>query len=69
MDIEKFLKTIIRWGVYLLLFTPLIISAKFFFPFVGPKSLYFFALVEVIFAAYLLRLVGVELLGLPEFGG
>ncbi|MDI6591593.1 MAG: O-antigen ligase family protein [Patescibacteria group bacterium] len=43
----------IRLGTYLLLFAPLIISAKFFFPFVGPKSLYFMGLVEIIFAAYL----------------
>ena len=44
---------IIRWSVYLILFTPLLISGKFFFPYVGFKSLYFMALVEIMFASYL----------------
>ena len=44
---------IIEWGTYLALFTPLILSGVFFFPFVGPKSLYFMALAEIIFAVYL----------------
>jgi len=47
-----FLK-IIRLGAYLVLFAPLMISGKYFFPFVGPKSIYFMGLVEIIFAAYL----------------
>lgn len=51
-----FLK-IIRLGTYLVLFAPLIISGRYFFPFVGPKSIYFFALVEIIFAAYLLLIL------------
>ena len=48
---------IIRWGIYLALFTPLIMSAKFFFPFVGPKSLYFMGLVEIIFFAWLILII------------
>ncbi len=52
--IEKSCLRVVLWGTYLVLFTPLIISGKFFFPFVSPKSLYFMALVEIIFAAYLL---------------
>ncbi len=48
---------IIRFGIYLILFTPLIVSSKYFFPFVGPKSLYFMGLVEIIFAAYLILLL------------
>lgn len=51
-----FLK-IIRLGTYLVLFAPLIISGRYFFPFVGPKSIYFFALVEIIFAVYLLLIL------------
>ena len=43
---------IIQWSVYLVLFTPLIISGRFFFPYVGPKSLYFMALTEIMFTAY-----------------
>jgi len=48
---------IIRWGTYLALFTPLIISVKFFFPFVGPKSLYFMGLVQIIFFAWLILII------------
>ena len=52
MQIKSVCLKIIHWGTYLLMFTPLMISGKFFFPFVGPKSLYFFGLVEIIVAAY-----------------
>jgi len=52
MQVKNICLQIIHWGAYLLVFTPLIISGKFFFPFVGPKSLYFFGLVEIIVAAY-----------------
>lgn len=48
---------IIRWGSYLILFTPLIVSGKFFFPFVGPKSLYFMGLAEIIFFAWLILII------------
>lgn len=52
--LEKICLTIIRWGTFLVLFTPFIVSGRFFFPFIAPKTLYFTALVEIIFAAYLL---------------
>ena len=52
MQIKDICLKIVHWGTYLLVFAPLIISGKFFFPFVGPKSLYFFGLVEIIVAAY-----------------
>ncbi|KPJ56994.1 hypothetical protein AMJ49_03055 [Parcubacteria bacterium DG_74_2] len=45
---------IIHFSTYLILFTPLIISSKFFFPFVGPKSLYFMGLAEIAFFAWLI---------------
>jgi O-antigen ligase len=48
------LVNIIRFFSYLILFTPLILSSKFFFPFVGPKSLYFFAISEIIFFLWLI---------------
>ncbi len=51
--LENTCLSIIRWGVYLTLFTPLIISRSSFFPFVTPKTLYFRILVEIIFAAFL----------------
>ena len=47
-------KGIILLGTGLSLFAPLFVSGKFFFPFVGPKSLYFMAFVEVIFVAWLI---------------
>lgn len=52
--LERICLLIIKIGTYLILFTPLIISGKFFFPFVGPKSLYFFALSEIIFLFYVI---------------
>ncbi len=54
---EKILKTIIFGGTVLILFTPLILSSKFFFPFVGPKSLYFMGLTEVIFFSWLFLII------------
>jgi O-antigen ligase len=54
--LERFCLNVIRFGTYLALFTPLIVGGKYFFPFVGPKSIYFMGLVEIIFAAYLILL-------------
>jgi len=54
---ERICLNIIRWGTYLILFTPLIISNAFFFPFVGLKSLYFMGLVEIIFFTWLFLII------------
>ncbi len=54
---EKILKTIIFGGIVLILFTPLILSSKFFFPFVGPKSLYFMGLTEIVFFSWLFLII------------
>lgn len=51
---ERFLVGIVRYGTYLALFTPLILSKKFYFPFVGPKSLFFMALCQIVFFAWLI---------------
>jgi O-antigen ligase len=51
---SEMLVNVIRFFSYLILFTPLILSSKFFFPFVGPKSLYFFAISEIIFFLWLI---------------
>lgn len=53
MNFERIFLFIIRWGTYLILLTPLVIVGKFFFLFVGPKALYFCALTEIIFTAWL----------------
>jgi O-antigen ligase len=50
----KTLKEIIRWATYLSLFAPLVFVRQFFFPFVGPKSLYFFLFAEIIFFCWLI---------------
>ena len=50
---EPFLVNIIRIGTYLILLTPLILLGKAYFPFVGPKSLYFMGLCQIIFFVWL----------------
>ena len=50
---EKVYLFIIRWGTYLVLFTPLIINTKFFFPFVAPKTIFFRIVIEIILVAYI----------------
>lgn len=45
---------ILKQGVYFALFTPLILSSKFYFPFVAPKSLYFMGVVEILFFLWLI---------------
>lgn len=51
--LEQLCLFIITAVTYLALFTPLIMSGNFFFPFVSPKSLYFMGLVQVIFFTWL----------------
>jgi len=50
---EKVYLFIVRWGTYLVLFTPLIINTKFFFPFVAPKTIFFRIIIEIILLAYI----------------
>lgn len=49
-----FLVEIIRWGAYIALFAPLVVHPGFFFPFVVPKTVFFWIFTEIIFAAWLL---------------
>jgi len=51
--LEKTCLFIIRWGTYLVLFTPLVVNTQFFFPFVAPKTIFFRIIVGIILAAYL----------------
>ena len=53
----KLCLTVIRIGVYLALLTPLILNKRFYFPFVGPKSLYFMGLIEVMFFTWVILAV------------
>ena len=50
----KYLVWILKRGVYFVLLTPLILDAKYYFPFVAPKSFYFMGTVEILF---LLRII------------
>jgi len=50
---NKILLSLIRFSSFLILFTPLIVSPLFYFPFVGPKSLFFMGLAEIIFFSWL----------------
>jgi O-antigen ligase len=52
--IEKTCLSIIKIGVYLILFTPLIVNRLSFFPFVTPKTIYFRILVDIILAFYII---------------
>jgi len=54
---EFFLFEIIRFSTYLALFTPLIVSSKTYFPFVGLKSLYFMGLCEIVFFSWLILIL------------
>lgn len=54
LDWLSTLKGIIKAGAFLSLLTPLLVSNRFFFPFVGPKSIYFMAIVEIIFFVWLI---------------
>jgi putative inorganic carbon (HCO3(-)) transporter len=51
---NKILLGLINFSSFLILFTPLIVSSSFYFPFVGPKSLFFMGLAEVIFFSWLI---------------
>lgn len=46
------LVSIIKYGLFACLFTPLIVSGKFIFPYIFPKQIFFQIIIEVIFALY-----------------
>lgn len=54
---QPFLKKFIFLVLSLTLFSPLIFSSKFYFPFVGPKSLFFMAGVEIAFFSWLILIL------------
>lgn len=55
--LEKIYFSIIEWGVYLALFTPLVFAKNYFFPFVSPKTIFFRIIVDIIFIVYILLVV------------
>jgi O-antigen ligase/tetratricopeptide (TPR) repeat protein len=52
--LEKKLISIIKWGIYISLLTPLIYSNNFFYPHICPKTIFFRIVIEVVFAFYLI---------------
>ena len=54
MSTENILLSIVRWGTYAVLFTPLVVAPWFVFPFVVPKAIFFWVIAEIIFAAWVL---------------
>ena len=55
--LERILLSIIRWGAYVSLLTPLIVVDDFFYSFVVPKTIYFRIIVEIILATYLILIL------------
>lgn len=51
---EKTYLTILRWGVYLSLLTPLLVFQNLLFPFITSKAFYFRILVEILLVIYIL---------------
>ena len=51
--LENILFKIIEYGVYVALFSPLIVNKNYFFPFVSPKTIFFRIVVDIIFVAYI----------------
>lgn len=51
-NLGNILFQIIKWSSFFILLTPIVVNGNYFFPFVGPKSLYFMALSEIIFFAW-----------------
>ena len=45
---------IIEYGTYLALFSPLVVNANFFFPYISPKTIFFRMVVDIIFIAYVI---------------
>ena len=52
-EMKKFLIKIIKIGLFLALFTPFVFYKNFYFPYVGPKSLYFLGVAEIVFFAWI----------------
>jgi len=51
--LESFLIYVVLYGSMLALICPLVFKTQFYFPYVGPKSLYFMGCVQIVFFAWL----------------
>jgi len=52
MNLKKILETIVKFGVFLIPFIPLIVTIGFFFPFITGKNFAFRIIVELLFASW-----------------
>src|SRR3989338_3948839 len=50
------LTNILKWGMYLVLLTPLFVTKHFYFPFISTKVFYFRLLIEVLFVVWVVLL-------------
>lgn len=55
--LEKVYFSVIEWGIYLILFTPLVFIKSYFFPFVVPKTIFFRIVVDIVLIAYTLLII------------
>lgn len=56
-ELEKKYLTVIEYGTYLAMFTPLIFIKDYFFPFIVPKTIFFRIVVDIVFIFYILLAV------------
>ncbi|GAI24161.1 unnamed protein product, partial [marine sediment metagenome] len=56
-SLEKIYFSIIEWGTYAAMFTPLIFLRSYFFPYVVPKTIFFRIIVDIILIAYILLVI------------
>lgn len=56
MDSKKLLN-LIKFGLFTASLTPLIVNKDFYFPFVGPKSLFFMGIIEIVFFCWLALII------------
>jgi len=54
---SKKLVNFIKCGLLIASLTPLIFDKDFYFPFVGPKSLFFMGIVEIVFFLWLVLVI------------
>ena len=45
---------IVEWGIYIALFSPLVIFRSYFFPYVSTKAIFFRIIIDIVFIAYIL---------------
>jgi len=56
VKLNQILLKIVKWGVYIILFTPLFVTKHLYFPFISTKVFIFRIIIEVIFVIWLILL-------------